>query len=415
MLGYCSFRSKQISKPSEQDPQNEFARQNPHRVHYEFLVIWVRLAEQYEGARVTQNIPKRERARRETRRRFEQWARNPECHSNVVSAVHNVKMGVAARKENPNIPREGQSVFALLRGRTFEAQLIKEDAAVLLESLQRSDVIAPTSTDFADHRIKLNDGPLAGLDEAIETGTKFLVDLAAGRSFNGAISSFTVRIPKGIMLPEAILIIDVLSVETHLDIPTISVGEIKTYADQGGHTSRSDLATARAQMGLYAHALEVTLASLGLSEKISVSHFGFLVLTYPGSNRPSVRGKEDLRYQRERSKRGFDLMEEAAHLMNGEYGAGDEADEDEASLLDLVLNAATSFQDSCIAFCERADTCFQRALEENKGVALGDDVERFLNGIPLNHAENLLKGSKPNSVAEHDLLARLNDPLPELP
>jgi hypothetical protein len=168
-------------------------------------------------------------------------------------------------------------------------------------------------------------------------------------------------------------------------------------------------------MGLYAHALEVTLASLGLSEKISVSHFGFLVLTYPGSNRPSVRGKEDLRYQRERSKRGFDLMEEAAHLMNGEYGAGDEADEDEASLLDLVLNAATSFQDSCIAFCERADTCFQRALEENKGVALGDDVERFLNGIPLNHAENLLKGSKPNSVAEHDLLARLNDPLPELP
>lgn len=324
-------------------------------------------------------------------------------------------MGVAARKENPNIPREGQSVFALLRGRTFEAQLIKEDAAVLLESLQRSDVIAPKSTDFADHRIKVNDGPLSGLDEAIETGTKFLVDLAAGKSFNGAISSFTVRIPKGIMLPEAILIIDVLSVETDLDIPTISVGEIKTYADQGGHTSRSDLATARAQMGLYAHALEVTLDSLGLGEKISVSNFGFLVLTYPGSNRPSVRGKEDLRYQRERSKRGFDLMEEAAHLMNGEYGTGDDDDEDEGSLLDLVLNATTSFQDSCIAFCERADTCFQRALEANQGVALGDDVERFLNGIPLDLAEKLLKGSKPKSPAEQDLITRLNDPLPELP
>ena len=274
--------------------------------------------DQTKGAWVSQNVPKRERARRETRRRFEQWARNPESHSNIVSAVHNVKMGAAARKENPNIPREGQSIFALLRGRMFESRLIKEDAAVLLESLQRSEVIALTSTDFEDHRIKLNEGPLDGLDEAIETGTKFLVDIANGRSFNGAVSSFTVRIPKGIMLPEAILIIDVLSVETDFDIPTISVGEIKTYADQGGHTSRSDLATARAQMGLYAHALEVTIESLGLTGKITVSNFGFLVLTYPGSNRPSVRGKEDLRYQRERSKRGFDLMEEAAHLMHGE-------------------------------------------------------------------------------------------------
>ena len=60
------------------------------------------------------------------------------------------------------------------------------------------------------------------------------------------------------------------------------------------------MATARAQMGLYAHALEVTIESLGLTWKIIVSNFGFLILTYPGSNKPSVRGKEDLRYQRER-------------------------------------------------------------------------------------------------------------------
>lgn len=368
---------------------------------------------QGKGVQVAEKVPKRERARRETRRRFEQWARNPECHSNIVSAVHNVKMGAAARKENPNIPREGQSVFALLRGRTFEARLIKEDASTLLESLQRAEVIASTSTDFEDHRITLNDGPLKDLDEAIESGTRFLLDLANGRSFNGAVSSFTVRIPKGVMLPEAVLIVDVLSVETDFDVPTISVGEIKTYADQGGHTSRSDLATARAQMGLYAHALEVTLDSLGLTEKIAVSSFGFLVLTYPGSNRPSVRGKEDLRYQRERAKRGFELMEEAALLMNGEYGAGD--DDDESTLLDLVLNATTSFQDSCIAFCERAESCYQNALISNRGVALGDDVERFLNGISLSQAESLLKGAKPMTDAERDLLARLNDPLPELP
>ena len=106
-------------------------------------------------------------------------------------------------------------------------------------------------------------------------------------------------------------------------------------------------------------------------------------------------------------------MEEAAHLLNGEYGSGD--DDDESSLLDLVLNATTSFQDSCIAFCERAETCYQKALDSNQGVALGDDVERFLNGIPLDQAESLLKGRKPKTPTERDLLARLTDPLPELP
>ncbi len=358
-------------------------------------------------------IPKRERARRETRRRFEQWARNPECHSNIVSAVHNVKMGAAARRENPNARRDGQSIFALLRGRTFEAQLIKEDARTLLESLQRAEVISNTSVDFEDHRIEANSGPLAGLDEAIKAGNQFLIDLANGKKFDGAISSFTVQIPRGIMLPEAILIIDVLSVQTDLETPTISVGEIKTYADQGGHTSRSDLATARAQMGLYAHALDVTTESLGLTGKIAISNSGFLILTYPGSNSPSIRANEDLRYQRERARRGFELMEESALLMNGEYGEGE--DNDEASLLDLVLNATTSFQDSCIAFCERADVCYQKALDANQGIALGDDSARFLNGIALDRAEALIKGSKPKSESENDLLARMTDPLPELP
>ena len=109
---------------------------------------------------------KRERARRETRRRFEQWARNPECHSNVTSAVHNVKMGAAARRENPNAPRDAQSVFALERGNAFEASLINNGAPILLEALRGAEVISPTSTDFADHRTTSNGGPLASLDAA---------------------------------------------------------------------------------------------------------------------------------------------------------------------------------------------------------------------------------------------------------
>ena len=356
---------------------------------------------------------KRERARRETRRRFEQWARNPECHANVISAVHNVKMGAVARRENPKAPREGQSVFALSRGQTFEGSLVRDNGAVLLDALVRSDVLPDGADTFIDHRIAINDGPLRDLEDAIEKSNQLLERLARGEHVVGAVSSFTARIPRGIMLPEAILIIDVLAIRAVDGKPILEVGEVKTYADLGGHTSRGDLAAARAQMGLYVHALEVTLDGLGLGDSVAVARSGFLVLTYPGSNQPSVRSGEDLRYQLERARRGFDLMESAALEMNGEYGAGDESDPD--SLLDLVLHAETSFQESCISFCERADACFRQALEAGHGAALGDDMERFLNGITLDRAVALLKGAEPSGVSESDFLVRVQSPLPELP
>lgn len=39
----------------------------------------------------------REEARRNTRGRFEQWAKNPKCDANVISAVHNIRMDKAVR------------------------------------------------------------------------------------------------------------------------------------------------------------------------------------------------------------------------------------------------------------------------------------------------------------------------------
>jgi hypothetical protein len=356
---------------------------------------------------------KNERAKRETRRRFEQWARNPQCHANVVSAVHNVKMGLVARRENPSAPREGQSVFALARGRTFEDGLVRDDGSRLLEALRRAVVLSADARHFADHRTVANGGKVADLDTAVQLGHTFLASLADGTTFDGAIASLTVRIPRGIMLPEALLVIDVLAVHASGPRPMIAVGEVKTYADQGGHTSRHDLATARAQMGLYVHALDVTLDGLGLADRIDVSRQGFLVLTYPGSNQPSVRSGEDLTYQLARARRGFELMEQSALSLNGEYGGGD--DDDPESLVDLVRHADTHFQDSCLTFCERADHCHQRAFELGRGVVLGDDVERFLNGVSLARVDELLGGSTPVNRVERDLLARLDEGLPVLP
>lgn len=371
------------------------------------------LMSEHEGDGVVESAHKRERARRETRRRFEQWAHNPECHANVVSAVHNVKMSGVARRENPDLPFVGQSVFALERGRSFESGLMADGATRLLSALHEASVLPNPVNSFEDHRTTANGGTIDSLDVAVSTGHNFLRVLTTQRAFTGAISSLTVRIPRGIMLPEATLIIDVLAVRCDGDRPVIEVGEIKTYADQGGHTHRSDLATARAQMGLYVHALEITLDALGLGNSIDVAHTGFLVLTYPGSNQPSVRSGEDLRFQRERARRGFDIMEASAQHMNGEYGSGD--DDDPESLFRLVADADISFQDSCISFCERAEVCFQKSLEKGDGIVLGNEVHRFLNGISLHRCDELLSGAQPTNDAERDLVHRLSHQLPVLP
>lgn len=362
---------------------------------------------------MTESAHKRERARRETRRRFEQWAHNPDCHANVVSAVHNVKMATVARRENPSVAMSGQSVFALERGNNFEAGLMENGAERLMVALSRASVIDPADPSFADHRTVANGGSIASLDDAVAAGHGFLAGLADGNGFAGAVSSLTVRIPRGIMLPEATLIIDVLAVRQDGTKPTIEVGEIKTYADQGGHTHRGDLSAARAQMGLYVHALEMTLESLGIADKIQVSQEGFLVLTYPGSNQPSVRSGEDLRFQRERARRGFDMMEASAKELSDLYGSGD--DDDPESLVALVLAAETAFDDSCLSFCDRAETCHQRAVENGHGIVLGHDVHRFLNGTNLHRLDELMSGARPTNAAETELLERLKQQLPVLP
>ena len=69
---------------------------------------------------------------------------------------------------------------------------------------------------------------------------------------------------------------------------------MKAYPDRGGFTDTIELATARAQAGTYVHVLERTIERLGLTRDLLVADDGFLVLTRPASNQPSVRGGEDL-------------------------------------------------------------------------------------------------------------------------
>src|SRR3954469_6401006 len=94
----------------------------------------------------------REEARRNTRGRFEQWAKNPTCEANTLSAVHNVRLDKAAEAVGISATF-GQSPFAIARGNRFEAGLFHDDATRLRAALERRGVLQEDSAGFLDLRL----------------------------------------------------------------------------------------------------------------------------------------------------------------------------------------------------------------------------------------------------------------------
>jgi hypothetical protein len=298
-------------------------------------------------------------------------------------------------------PTMGQSPFALARGHSFERSLFRNAAHGLREALVAAGVLPDDARGLADCRLRLSGGPMKNLQDALNRTAQLLQEMAGGGDEKGRpaiIGGATVRLPGLVMLPEAILVMDVIAVRYEGGRTILFVGEIKSYPDRGGYTDPAELATARAQAGVYVLGLRTALAGLGIAGRIVVSDQGFLVLSRPGSNRPSVRAGEDLRFQAWRAERGFRQLEEAAR------GLPPPGLEDPVA---AVQAAETSYCQDCISFCDRAQVCFEQAVRLGDPVFLGEDVSRFLGAVPLDRALALLSGSEPESPAEHDLARRL--------
>jgi hypothetical protein len=337
--------------------------------------------------------------RRDTRRRFEQWAQNPGCEANTRSAILGVPMLDVARAEGSKDPF-GQSPFALARGQAFEAGILKNGAERLLEALVTASVLPPGARGLLDLRQRRFGGNSRDLDQAIERTAQHLSACAGPKPPSIAvIAGAALRVPGELMLPEAVLVIDALIVRTDGPRPVFVVGEVKTYPDRGGFTDADQLATARAQAGVYAHALQLTIEEARLGDRLDVSPTGFLVLSRPGSNMPSVRADEDLRYQIERAARGFATLRSLARQLGRPDG-------DKAQ---LVREAPTQYSESCLGFCERATLCRDRAVANHEPAALGEQMSHWLGDIRLDRAIALMGGAAPTSSAERDLLSQLRE------
>jgi hypothetical protein len=287
----------------------------------------------------------------------------------------------------------------MARGQTFERTLFRNQATRLREELEKAGVIDFGSEGFTDFRARNIGGPMASLDVALAHTREFLVDLAhnISRKSPTIVASPTLLIPSGVMLPEALLVVDIVALQYRQSTVTIKVGEVKTYPDRGGYTDSAELALARAQAGVYVHALRMVIEQLALADIIRVSDRGFLILSKPGSSWPSVRGDEDLRYQALRAARGFEMLETAALQLPTELLNNPEA------LIQAVVDAGTDYNERCVSFCDRVEGCRRRALVCGSPAILGDDVVRLTKGVSLMRAEEIAKGAKPKTDVEREL------------
>jgi hypothetical protein len=343
----------------------------------------------------------RQEARRNTRARFEQWAKNPTCEANTLSAVHNVRLDKAAEAMGIEATF-GQSPFAIARGSRFEAGLFFDQAARLRLALQRKGALPDGADGFLDLRLKMNGGTkVASVDQALAETAAWLHRVAAHpRSTESIVAAPMIKIPKGVILPEALLIIDVVTVTTGVEgRARITVGEVKVFPDRGGHTDPQQLAAARAQAGIYRHALQLSVAALGVGDEVDVAADGFLVFTWPGSNSPSIRTNEDLTYQAIRAARGFERLEEVAQsiVRNDDFAA------DDPTLLKRVLKAPTDYCEACLSFCDLAPRCYAHAMSVDDPIVLGDEVKRLLGDTTVARAIELLNGANPADEREQDL------------
>ena len=347
----------------------------------------------------------RQEARRNTRARFEQWAKNPTCEANTLSAVHNVRLDKAAQAVGLEVTF-GQSPFAIARGNRFEAGLFLDDAHKLRSALERKGCLPQGSAGFLDLRLKTNGGTrVTSVDRALAETEEWLYRIAAQPGgVESIVAAPMIKIPKGVILPEALLIIDAVTVtRTDDGRACVTVGEVKVFPDRGGHTDPQQLAAARAQAGLYQHAMHLAIEALGLSGRVDVAVHGFLVFTWPGSNSPSVRAHEDLRYQAIRAERGFERLE----LVALGIVRDDDFSADNPALVQRVLDAPTDYAEACLSFCDLAARCHARALASDDGIVLGSEVARFIGDTTISRALELMGGAEPTDDREADLRRQL--------
>lgn len=337
---------------------------------------------------------------RNVRRRLEPFLANPSCAANACAVVLDVPMAAVAESEG-HFEREAQSPYALRRGALFERALFADGARELRAALARSGVLASEDAVVIDLRLTRNQGPHAKtLDQARASFAWWLAQSSEHERKTHLFIAPAMTGPAPEVLGDGILAPDIViahPVDRGATRWALEIGEIKVYPDRGGYTDTTDLGATRAQAGLYLLALRAALGPV--APVVTVNRMGFLVLSWAGTNRPSVRPAEDLEFRARAAERSIERLRAIA-------GGVPRVAHDVRRALAVISAAPTEYREQCLSFCARAALCQRTACEQSDPRALGDAASRALSGVTINRARAVIDGASAPANEREAALAR---------
>jgi hypothetical protein len=280
-----------------------------------------------------------------------------------------------------------QSGFALRQGNAFERAQSRNGAARLLEALQQADIL-----DVADVRV-LDLGQLPGLTSPssivrgrvrrralAETDRALRSKIAGAPDAPNVILQAHLTLPLGNDSDEAIVRPDALIARSTDSM--YRVGEIKSFPALRHLTDEQDVASAAAQSGVYAIALETALCRLGSDTAVPTE--AALVFRKPGgfNAEPTLqRIERDI----ETARRMLDQRPRSLREIREILGTG--ALDTEANVLRLPPN----FTGTCRSFCPMWQVCLDEARRQGVPSVLGNDVEEAIGALgTIQRARELL-------------------------
>ncbi len=353
----------------------------------------------------TDELPATPRARMQ----LEQLVRNPDCQANVISAVtdSDIETLFNLTKSDAGF---GTSKFASLGGRLFERYIVDSkdnDASPLEQSLRTSELLEPSVKleiiRFEDRKTK-KAHPSAGdflkqISETKVADTAYLLTQVE-MHITGVIPDFISRFLIDLVL---------LTYDKESGKWTFRVGEAKTYPNRHGLTDEYQLASARAQAGLYVLLVPQMLEKLGVSDSFNISKHVFLVLSSARGRKPALWPAEDVSEQQERAAKAISLFSEYSGLVLAPKSPGQSLEAIDGQAAAFGEHIRTAYSEHCWSFCEMAEHCLRRLIAEDDPLILGTEVKEVLGNRTIEQVQELIASGSAENEADQDLLTRLQD------
>jgi hypothetical protein len=348
------------------------------------------------------------------RRRLEQLISNPQCDTNVASVLLKVRVSEVAKVKGIETSG-GISPFAFARGEVFEKFILRvrpEGRTPLETELIRQDLLADEDV------VEIVDLRPAGVPDkdkyslALKTSKEFLDNLKSQKETSKVFIAAGFRFETEEIPPKGSIELDLMLArfDEKLSRWVIRIGEVKIYPDRAGLTDQHQLATARAQAGLYRRLLRQHLLNTKSTEAIEVHNKFFLVLTRPTGSWLSIWPNEDLAEQDSRADNAIQLFE--AKWRDPKLFALVDRDPGADEVLDYIANhTKTAYNEGCWSFCELAENCLRELVKTDDALILGSEVKLELGDIPVERMLQLMAGQIQPNESEQDLLNRLDDAL----